>query len=348
MSHANISIFIPHMGCPNTCSFCNQRTISSRTAAPSADEVDKTLAAAYERISDEEKRRNTEIAFFGGSFTAIDREYMTALLETAEKYICNENHSGFRGIRISTRPDCIDEEILMLLKKYGVTAIELGAQSMSDSVLQANRRGHYAADVVNAAKLIQRYGFELGLQMMVGLYKSTEADEYHTMREFLALCPDTVRIYPVAVLDGTHLAELYRNGEYQLYAFEKAVEICAELYSEFIGHNIRVIRMGLHAEDGVEQNAVAGFYHPAFGEIVRSELVKKAILSHLSRGVNTDPQPLKISASSSLIGAVYGHKGSNRKCLAERGIKAHISIDNRLSKNEISINEEVINVFKIT
>ena len=162
MSHANISVFIPHMGCPNACSFCNQRTISSTAHAPSPDEAEDIIRGAYEYMSPE-KRRNTEIAFFGGSFTAIDREYMISLLEVADRYITCEN--GFCGIRISTRPDCIDEEILMLLKKYHVTAIELGAQSMNDRVLEMNMRGHTSEDVRRSAAMIKLYGFELGLQM---------------------------------------------------------------------------------------------------------------------------------------------------------------------------------------
>ena len=173
MSHANISVFIPHMGCPNACSFCNQRTISSTAHAPSPDEAEGIIRGAYEYMSPE-KRRNTEIAFFGGSFTAIDREYMISLLESADRYITCEN--GFCGIRISTRPDCIDEEILMLLKKYHVTAIELGAQSMNDRVLEMNMRGHTSEDVRRSAAMIKSYGLELGLHMMVGLNDSTPAD----------------------------------------------------------------------------------------------------------------------------------------------------------------------------
>ena len=220
MSHANISVFIPHMGCPNACSFCNQRTISSTAHAPSPDEAEDIIRGAYEYMSPE-KRRNTEIAFFGGSFTAIDREYMISLLERADRYLTCEN--GFCGIRISTRPDCIDEEILMLLKKYHVTAIELGAQSMNDRVLEMNMRGHTSEDVRRSAAMIKSYGFELGLQMMVGLYGSSPADELYTMNEIVRCAPATARIYPVAVLEGTKLAELYKEGKYVLYPFDECV-----------------------------------------------------------------------------------------------------------------------------
>lgn len=334
MSHANISVFIPHMGCPNACSFCNQRTISSTAHAPSPDEAEDIIRGAYEYMSPE-KRRNTEIAFFGGSFTAIDREYMISLLERADRYITCEN--GFCGIRISTRPDCIDEEILMLLKKYHVTAIELGAQSMNDRVLEMNMRGHTSEDVRRSAAMIKSYGFELGLQMMVGLYGSSPADELYTMNEIVRCAPATARIYPVAVLEGTKLAELYKEGKYKLYPFDECVKLCAEIYSTFVKNNIRVIRMGLHAEDGVEQNAVAGFYHPAFGEIVRTEIIRKIIEENLTEGENLCEAPPRLTSSLS------GYKRSNRIYFADRNVK--FLTNKELPENVISVNGRIFKLY---
>lgn len=334
MSHANISVFIPHMGCPNACSFCNQRTISSTAHAPSPDEAEDIIRGAYEYMSPE-KRRNTEIAFFGGSFTAIDREYMISLLERADRYITCEN--GFCGIRISTRPDCIDEEILMLLKKYHVTAIELGAQSMNDRVLEMNMRGHTSEDIRRSAAMIKSYGFELGLQMMVGLYGSSPADELYTMNEIVRCAPATARIYPVAVLEGTKLAELYKEGKYKLYPFDECVKLCAEIYSTFVKNNIRVIRMGLHAEDGVEQNAVAGFYHPAFGEIVRTEIIRKIIEENLTEGENLCEAPPRLTSSLS------GYKRSNRIYFADRNVK--FLTNKELPENVISVNGRIFKLY---
>ena len=137
--HGNISIFIPHLGCPNDCSFCNQRTISGESAAPSAERVREILRGAYRTGLERGSPGETEIAFFGGSFTAVPRDYMISLLETAGEFLSRENTKGFSGIRISTRPDCIDEEVLEILKDHGVSAIELGAQSMRDSVLACRR-----------------------------------------------------------------------------------------------------------------------------------------------------------------------------------------------------------------
>lgn len=305
--HGNISIFIPHVGCPNACSFCDQRTISGERSAPSAAQVRQVLCEAHRLGCERGSLGDTQIAFFGGSFTAIDRGYMISLLEAAGEFLGKSSSEGFSGIRISTRPDCIDEEILGILKSYGVTAIELGAQSMSDDVLAANGRGHSSGDVFAACEMIRSHGFELGVQMMVGLYMSRREDEIFTCEQLIKCCPDTVRIYPVAVLRGTELERLYLSGEFVLYPFEECVEICADISGRFARAGVRVIRMGLHAEDGVRENAVAGFYHPAFGEIVASFKVREIIRENLREGVNI------CEAHSSFMSALSGHKKCNRK-----------------------------------
>ena len=235
MAHSNISIFVPHVGCPHMCAFCNQRTITGVQKIPHAEDVRRVCTQALAEISDYE---NTEIAFFGGSFTAIPRDYMLELLQSASEFV---GKGKFRGIRISTRPDCIDNEVLELLKSYGVTAVELGAQSMCNKVLEANDRGHTAEDVCKASELIKEYGFELGLQMMVGLYKSTLQDELETMESIIDIAPKTVRIYPVAVLKNTQLAELYEAGEYELMPFDEVVSLCAEMLSRLYQAEIEVI-----------------------------------------------------------------------------------------------------------
>ena len=225
----------------------------------------------------------------------------------------------------------------MLLKKYHVTAIELGAQSMNDRVLEMNMRGHTSEDVRRSAAMIKLYGFELGLQMMVGLYGSSPDDELYTMNEIVRCAPATARIYPVAVLEGTRLAELYREGTYKLYPFDECVKLCAEIYSTFVKNNIRVIRMGLHAEDGVEQNAVAGFYHPAFGEIVRSEIIRRLIEENLAEGENLCEAPPRLTSSLS------GYKKSNRIYFADRNIK--FVTDSELPENVISVNGKTFKIY---
>ena len=267
MKRTNISIFIPHIGCPHRCSFCDQKSISGAAHAPSPDEVTELLDGQAQHLSD--RGMTAEIAFFGGSFTAIPRDQMVSLLERARAAV--ERFPGvYSGIRCSTRPDCIDEEITALLKEYGMTAVELGAQSMCDEVLEANERGHSAEDVRRASRLIRESGISLGLHMMTGLYKDTEDAVRLTCRDFIAMKPDTVRIYPTVILKGTRLGALYERGEYHSFVFEQTVDLCAELLGEFDRAGIRVIRMGLHASENVERDILGGVYHPAFREIVES------------------------------------------------------------------------------
>ena len=269
---ANLSIFIPHAGCPHTCSFCDQRLIAGSTSQPSAEEVSDIIAAGAHHAP-----KDTQIAFFGGSFTAIDREYMLSLLRAAEPFVKN---GLFSGIRISTRPDCIDTDMLKLLKSHCVAAIELGAQSMSDAVLSANGRGHTAADVVRAARLIHDSGIELGVQMMTGLYKSTLGLDRQTARALIALKPRTARIYPLVVLRGTKLHTLMQSGKFAPLDIEKSVELAAEIKDAFLSAGIDVIRTGLHTVD--QSSVVGGAFHPAFGELVEARRMLHEMLSGLS------------------------------------------------------------------
>jgi len=337
MSHSNISIFVPHVGCPHMCSFCNQRTITGVQEIPHADDVKRVCTQALTEIKD---FHHTEIAFFGGSFTAVPREYMLELLESAYEFV---GEGKFRGIRISTRPDCIDDEILINLKRYGVTSIELGAQSMSDRVLDANKRGHTSADVVKASEIIKSYGFELGLQMMTGLYLSTDDDDIHTMNEIIKLQPKTVRIYPVAILKETKLAEYYESGDYKLRDFDELIELCAKMLTCFYKAGIRVIRCGLHSSETVENNVIAGFYHPAFREICVSRLFRNVILKLAKQGENT-----VVYVSPSSVSMAVGHKKANRIFFDENNYNINFKVDKSLEKDEIRIKEDVFNVFEIT
>ena len=317
MKHSNISIFIPHTGCPHKCSFCDQHTISGAKKSPSADEVRQICEKAFNEIKSPE---NTEIAFFGGSFTAIPRDYMISLLEAAHEFV---GENKFKGIRISTRPDYITPEILDILKKYGVTAIELGAQSMNDEVLAANERGHTAQDVINASELIKKYGFELGLQVMMGLYKSDPDIDYKTVKKLVELRPKTLRIYPVVILRNTKLAELYEKGEYKLLPFDIMVEECGMILDELVFSGIKVIKCGLHASEFVKKDMIGGYYHPAFRELCENfiylETIQYALnLSQITSGDAT------IVVNDKCISKAIGQKKSNINYFKEQGINIKI------------------------
>lgn len=330
--HSNIAIFVPHVGCPHKCAFCDQSAITGRQDIPRGEDVERACLQALDRVEDID---DTEIAFFGGSFTAIPEDYMLELLRAAGKYV---GEGRFRGIRISTRPDCIDRENLKLLKEHGVTAIELGAQSMSDRVLAANERGHTAEDVRRAAGLIREYGFELGLQMMVGLYQSDEEDEKRTVNSILALSPDTVRIYPVVILENTRLAELYRSGEYTLFSFDKAAELSAAALIRFHRAGVRVIKCGLHAEGTVERDMVGGFYHPAFREICEGLIYRKAIERELAaargRGELPEDKRYTLGVHPSCISKAVGQKKANKEYFRRMGVEIKLVGDSRVAVYE--------------
>ncbi len=316
MKHTNIAVFVPHNGCPQQCSFCNQRTISGKAFQPKAADI---ASACETAMAGGCEGSFTQLAFFGGSFTAIDREYMLTLLQAAQAYIENGFLNG--GIRISTRPDFIDDEALTILRSYGVSAIELGAQSMDDDVLRLNKRGHTAFDVEKASKLIKSYGIELGLQMMTGLYGSTPQKDIETAKRIIALKPDTVRIYPTVVLRGTLLGELFESGEYVPQSFDETVELCAQLLEMFEEKNINVIRLGLHAEKGVEESYLAGAYHPALRELCQGEIYYKKMLKLLSANPKGS---YEISVPVRDISKATGQKKKNLSRLAECGYNCRI------------------------
>ncbi len=334
MSHSNIAIFVPHAGCPHCCSFCDQHTITGSVTVPHAQDVERACRQAWDEVSD---RSDTEIAFFGGSFTAIPREYMTELLDAAKPFVGGE---GFKGIRISTRPDCIDSEVLWLLRSYGVTAIELGAQSMSDRVLELNERGHSAQAVYDASALIRGYGFELGLQIMVGLYGSAAEDERLTAQAVLSIRPDTVRIYPVCVLEGTRLAEFYRSGEYRLMDFDTVIGICAEEASAFCEAGIRILRIGLHASEEVGSKYVAGYYHPALGELVRSRIARDMIEKNMPHGC----EAAVVYVGKSLVSAALGHKKCNSVYFEKHGIALRVIPDDSLGNRQLRFGGRVFDL----
>lgn len=331
MKHANLSVFVPHAGCRHTCSFCSQKEISGAQSPPRGENVTAlcTEHAAYLQS----KGFEAEVAFFGGSFTAINREYMLELLEAAFPFV---QSGAFTGIRVSTRPDCVDQEVLQLLKHYGVNAVELGAQSMDDAVLEANRRGHSSDNVVKASALVKDAGLSLGLQMMTGLYGADRQSDMETVCRLAKLQPDTVRIYPTVVLEGTELAQLYQSGRYQPMDLESAVDLGAWALDYFDRQGIAVIRMGLHAQESMEAARIAGPYHPAFRELCEGRLMARQIASVLQG--KPAGQYLAYVAGKS-ISKICGHGGFGVEYLARLGYNVTIRQDRELSGLEFRMGE---------
>lgn len=306
-----IPIFVPHLGCPNDCIFCNQKTISGQKKNMTKEEADKIIKDYLSSIEKEDAE--VEIAFFGGSFTAIEEEQQEELLQVAYKYIKEKKVSS---IRISTRPDCIDKKILKRLKKYKVKTIELGVQSANNYILQKSNRGHSFEDVIKASKLIRWYGFELGHQMMVGLPESTRIDEINTAKALIKLKPKIVRIYPVLVVKNTKLEKDYTKGNYEPLPLVQAVEICKELVNMFNKKKISIIRIGLQTTEEIanpsEENSevVAGPYHPAFRQLVEAGLWYDAIVYKIKQ-LNVKVKEVEVRINPIDVNNVIGHKKDN-------------------------------------
>lgn len=306
-----IPIFVPHLGCPNDCIFCNQKSISGQTKQVTKEEVVKTIDEYLLSIKEEDAY--IEVAFFGGSFTGIDVEKQEELLSAAYEYV---KAKKIDGVRISTRPDYIDKEILKRLKKYKVKTIELGVQSANDYILKRAGRGHTFADVKKASKLIRWNGFKLGHQMMVGLPESTRLDELNTAKDLIKLKPKMIRIYPVLIIKNTKLEKEYEEGTYTPITLNQAVETCKELVYLFNKKKIDVIRIGLQNSDEINfaeedgSQVLAGPFHPAFRQLVEGEMWYDSIAERVKE-INTKVKKIEIEVNPSDVNNVIGHKKAN-------------------------------------
>ena len=311
-----IPIFVPHLGCPNDCVFCNQKSISGQTKQVTKEDVKNIIEEHLKYIKKDSK---VEVAFFGGSFTGIEEEKQEELLEAAYEYI---KQKKVDSIRISTRPDYINKKILKRLKKYKVKTIELGVQSANDYILKKAGRGHTFEDVVKASKLIRWYGFDLGHQMMVGLPESTTVDEINTAKQLIKLKPKMVRIYPVLVIKNTKLEKDYNEGKYKALTVTQAVEVCKELVRLFVKKHIEVIRIGLQPTDTItnptddKSEVVAGPFHPAFRQLVESGMWYDVIVEKIKQ-LNTKVKEVVVTVNPVDVNNVIGQRKDNIKNLRE-------------------------------
>ncbi len=315
MRHVNIPIFIPHLGCPNMCVFCNQRTISGTL---SFDE--SALPALIDEALSTSGDAECEIAFFGGSFTGIDRALMIRLLDAAQSYV---DRGLVAGIRMSTRPDYVDGEIIGILEKYTVSQVELGIQSMSDKVLDACRRGHTSSDTRRAVSLLRDAGFEVVGQMMIGLPSSSSEDEIATAKEICDMGCAAARIYPTVVFRDTVLCAMTESGEYAPLSAEEAAVRSADVLAVFEERGVKCIRIGLCDSENLhsEQTYFAGPSHPALGEVVMSRLFLKKMRSAandaLDKGQKIEGKTLVAECPRGCVSKVVGNGRSNFQTLKE-------------------------------
>ncbi len=299
-----IPVFVPHIGCRELCVFCNQKNISGSQKPYDRQDILKLL-----NNTEFKEGREYVLAFYGGSFTAIPISQQVELLDTVRGHI---DKGLISSIRVSTRPDAIDDEKLKILKDYSVKTIELGAQSMNDRVLSLSGRGHSAEAVEVSSKLIKESGFKLGLQMMTGLPGSTDECDIETAKKIASLEPDFVRIYPTVIVKGTALERMLEEGSYREHSVEDAVRVCAEIIPVFENKGIKIIRLGLNPTEDLGGNFVlGGAYHPALGELANSRLMLNIIKDMLGKASLEKDKTLNIYVSPKLLSQAIGQKREN-------------------------------------
>lgn len=309
-----IPIFIPESACPFRCTYCNQYNITNKATSPSQTEVVSVIESYLKTIPKNRSQITVKVAFFGGSFTGLPLKEQEAYLHTVQPYI---EKKLVNAIQLSTRPDYINEEILNLLKKYHVTLIELGAQSLDPDVLIQSHRGHTVADVVKSAQLILQHGFELGLQMMIGLPGDTLEKSLFTAQKFVEFGATYTRIYPTLVIKDTDLEQLYHTGNYTPLSIEEAVEWCTPIYKIFTDNNITILRMGLHPSEGFinKEVLVSGPFHVSFKELVLTALWKEKLIQ-LSQYNTSDTFEVEVPKAE--INYAIGYNASNKIFLEQR------------------------------
>ncbi|MCQ2959589.1 MAG: radical SAM protein [Bacteroidales bacterium] len=327
--HANIPIFLPQLACPHRCIFCNQNHISSQNHIPSPEEAKEIIERNLATIPTD---YDIQIAFFGGSFTGLPLELQESYLKVAQPFI---ETGRINSIRLSTRPDYIDDTILKLLKKYHVADIELGAQSTDDEVLKKSGRGHNRECIKIAAQKINNYGFNLGLQMMLGLPGDTFETAMKTAQDIIDFGAKTTRIYPTLVVADTPLAKLYKQGKYQALSLENAILWTKEIYSLFLKNNITVLKVGLHPNKDFTSNKylLAGPFHPSFKELVLSEIwfdkIKNINNTSLSKNIS-------IFVSETEINNAIGYSSKNKEFLKKSFKNVYFQIDKNLKGYEFT------------
>lgn len=329
-----IPFFIPHAGCPHTCVFCNQRLISGvDTALPTAGQITETVMEWIARSP----ARSAEVAFYGGSFTLLPQAEQRRLLEAVQPLI---DRQQVRGIRISTRPDALDDQILAFLATYRVQTIEIGVQSLDDQVLQLSERGHSAADSLATIRRVRSAGFQTGAQLLPGLPGDSQEKALAGVTGVIAAGAQMVRIYPAVVLSGTLLAEQYQVGLYQPPDLDEGVRTCARMLHLCLKAGIPVIRIGLQAEEGLSAaNAIlAGCWHPALGQLVRGELFYDLIGSLISSCDTAEPFILIAHPRS--LSEVIGNSRRNLQRLRSSGIKvSQVIADASLATDAVIIKQ---------
>ena len=326
MKHYNIPIFISHFGCPNACVFCNQVKINGRETDVTIEDL-RNIIDEYLKILPKDSYK--EVAFFGGTFTGISLGKQKEYLEGVKEYL---DKGLVQGIRLSTRPDYINREILDQLKKYNVTTIELGVQSLDEDVLRKSARYYPIEVVYEASKLIKSYGIDLGIQLMPGLPGSTFETDLETAKKVVEIMPQNARVYPTLIIKDTEMERMYQRGEYEVFTLDEAIKRCRKIISLLELNGINIIRVGLQPSDDLRNGGVAveGAFHPAFRELVDGE-----IYFDFLKKIKEKDGKLNIILNERLVSRVVGLKRKNLKRLGE----INFTINNEISISKIIVND---------
>ena len=339
--HYIIPIFVPHKGCPHDCIFCNQKKITGQIEEVTAKDVKAKIEDYLDTIH--EGGSHIEVAFYGGSFTAIPLEYQEQLLDAAFMYV---KAGKIAGIRVSTRPDCIDARISENLRKYGVRTVELGVQSMDEDVLKLCNRGHSPGDVTNAVGILKEFGFSVGVQMMIGLPGDTEEKAVKTAKALIALKPDIARIYPALTIKNTYMEEMFIRGEYQPLTLDEAVELSKKLLILFESNGINVIRIGLQPTENINsgKDVVAGPFHPSMRHLVES-LIYRDMLAYLLEKEG-EKKEITLGINPKNVSELVGHKKNNIDYIKSKFFidKIEIFQDKSVEDGTIMLNNGKISV----
>ncbi len=330
MKKVTVPFFISHQGCPHTCVFCDQRVISGADGhLPTAEQISDKIALWRSTAGESP----LEVAFFGGTFTALPEDTQSKLLAPLRPFLEN---GTLDSIRISTRPDYIDDHRVAWLSERGVRTIELGVQSMDDAVLAASGRGHSGADSLNAIRSIKKWGLQAGAQLMPGLPGDTPEISLESLEQVIAAGADFLRIYPTVVLKGTELAQRYAAGNFTPLSLDRGISLCKQLLHCAMKADVPVIRIGLQADTGLdEENVLAGCWHPALGQLVRSQLYDDLVRRFVADGecVTVHCHPVRVSD-------VTGVARGNLLSQTQRGVHVQITPDATLHKDELRIQKE--------
>ncbi len=318
--HINIPLFIPHYGCPNACVFCNQKKITGKPCYD-RDTVIEEINTALETIDTE--KTEVELAFFGGSFTAIPENEMLGLLEVSDIFLADGRISS---VRLSTRPDAINDAVLEILKAHGVKTIELGLQSFSDKVLLASKRGHTAKCSTEACIKIKQHGFKLIGQMMAGLPSSTIEDEIKTAKMICELGCDGARVYPTVVFPETELHRMKESGDYTPLTQSEAIERTAKILAVFIEKGVPVIRIGLCANETLADSSYSESYHPSVGELALNRYFLDKMTALLEKSGDTKGKSAVFYVAKGKISQAVGQKRANINTLIKRFLLKDIKI----------------------